>query len=168
VQKELPADECHLLQEIRLSLAVQVPALPPTAPDVVYKLRDVQMVEMEKKQVPIYTEHLLHAGMYSRTITMPPNVKLIGAFIKIPTLVTVVGTARVLVGKEWVEVDGYAVLPASAGRKQIFVSKTAVIISMAFPTKVQTIEQAEREFTDEAEILLSRRQDLNKVTITGE
>lgn len=150
------------------AISIAVPVLPPTAPEVADKLREVQLIEMEKEQVAIYTEHLLHAGMYSRTITMPPNVKLIGALIKVPTVVIVVGRSRVLVGREWVEVDGYAVLPASAGRKQIFVSIGPVIITMMFPTSAKTIEEAEREFTDEHEILLSRRQDLNKVTITGE
>ena len=123
---------------------------------------------MEKEQIPVYTEHLIHAGMYSRTITLPPDARLVGAFIKIPTLVIVVGCARVLVGKEWATIEGYAVLPASAGRKQIFESRGPLIITMMFPTQARTVDEAEHEFTDEFEILLSRKQDLNKVEITGE
>ena len=46
--------------------------------------------------------------------------------------------------------------------KQIFISKTPVIITMTFPTSAKTIEEAEREFTDEHELLLSRRQDFEQ------
>ena len=151
-----------------MSLSIAIPVLPPTYPEIIHKLCEIQSAEMEKEQVPIFTEHLIHAGMYSRTITMPPGVRLVGAFIQIPTMVIVVGNARVLVGHEWATVEGYAVLPASAGRKQIFESIGPVIITMIFRTEARTVEEAEQEFTPEYEILLSRRQDLNKVEITGE
>jgi hypothetical protein len=150
------------------ALSIPIPVLPPTAPGIIRKLCEVQLVEMGKEQLPLYTEHLIHAGMYSRTVTMPPNARLIGALIKIPTMVIVVGCASVLVGAEKVEINGYAVLPASAGRKQVFESKGPVIITMIFPTQAKTVQDAEVEFTDEAELLLSRRQDLNKITITEE
>jgi hypothetical protein len=74
----------------------------------------------------------------------------------------------VLVGDEWQCVDGYRVLPASAGRKQVFVSRGAFLITMLFPTKAKSVEEAESEFTDETHLLLSRKQDLNTVVITGE
>lgn len=144
------------------------PILPPTSPAIVRKLREIQRLEIAKEQVLIFTEHLLHAGMYSRTITLPANTRLVGAFIKIPTVVIVVGSARVLVGREWATIEGYAVLPASADRKQIFESIGPLIITMIFPTDAQTVEEAEREFTDEHELLLSRRQGLNEEVITGE
>ena len=83
-------------------------------------------------------------------------------------MVITVGSASVLVGKEWMDVEGYRVLPASANRKQAFRSRGAFIITMLFPTDAKTVEEAEREFTDEFELLLSHRQDLNTVTITGE
>jgi hypothetical protein len=150
------------------ALAVQYPALPPTALDVLEKLNAAQDICLRHEQVPIKTDHMIHAGMYSRTITMPPHTILIGTLIKIPTLVITIGQAKVLVGKDWADVDGYQVLPASSGRKQIFVSIGPFIVTMLFPTKAKTVEEAENEFTDETEILLSRRQDMNTVVITGE
>jgi hypothetical protein len=132
------------------------------------KLAIVQERMLEQEQVPIATQHLIHGGMYVRTITMPPNVVLIGAHIKRPTVVITVGSARVLVGKDWADVDGYQVLPASAHRKQIFVSRGPFVITMMFPSAAKTIEEAEAEFTDEAELLLSRKQDFNTIVITGE
>jgi hypothetical protein len=151
------------------ALVIPMPVLPPTAPEIVEKLCEIQHIEMQGEQVPIYTEHLIHASMYSRTITMPPHVKLIGALMKIPTLVTVIGKALVLVGKDVAEIDGYAVLPGSAGRKQIFISgEGPVIITMCFPTSARTVQEAEMQFTDEWDILLSNRQGFNKADITEE
>jgi hypothetical protein len=149
---------------------VQMPIIPPTSPQIIHKLCEMQQIEMANGDlVPIYTEHLIHAGMYSRTITMPPKVKITGALMKIPTMVTVVGMAIMLIGDDAVEVDGYAVLPGSAGRKQIFISgKGPVVITMCFPTSARTVEEAEAQFTDEAGILLSRRQGFNRVEIVGE
>lgn len=121
-----------------------------------------------QEPIELPTEHVIHAGMYVRTIAMPAGLVLTGAFIKRATLVIVTGSAAVLVGEEWLRLDGYNVLPASAGRKQVFVSYSSVIISMAFPTSARTVEEAEREFTDEADRLLSRRQDSNRVVITEE
>jgi hypothetical protein len=46
------------------------------------------------------------------------------------------------------------------------VSRSPVLITMMFPTKARTIEEAEREFTDDADRLLSRRQNANTVVIT--
>lgn len=148
-------------------IALAHAALPATDDETLKKLLAVQQVMLSEKQVDIPTHHVLHAGMYARTITMPPGVVLMGALVKIPTIVTVVGSAKVFVG-EWVDVRGYQVLPARAGRKQIFVSMSALIVTMTFPTSAQTVEEAEREFTDDAEMLLSRKQDLNTVVITGE
>lgn len=119
---------------------------------------------MALEQVPIKTDHVLHAGMYSRTITMPPGTPLVGALIKIPTIVITVGDGWVYVNGEWKEVKGYNVIPGSKGRKQAFYSTGALIITMIFPTCAKTVEEAEREFTDEHELLLSRRQpEMNEV-----
>jgi hypothetical protein len=74
----------------------------------------------------------------------------------------------VLAGENWMELEGYNVLPASAGRKQVFVSVSDVVITMVFPTKATTVEAAEAEFTDEAAMLLSRKQNVNRVFWTGE
>jgi hypothetical protein len=157
------------LQEAELStLTVQYPCLPATSPEIRNKLIVAQQKLMMGEQVPIQTDHVIHGGMYARTVTMPPNTVLIGAHIKRATLVITVGSAKVLVGRDWADVDGYQVLPASADRKQIFISRGPFVITMLFPTQAKTVEEAEAEFTDEAELLLSRKQDLNSITITGE
>jgi hypothetical protein len=104
--------------------------------------------------------------MYARTILMPEGMVLTGALMKLATMVIVTGSAMVLAGEDWIELQGYNVIPASKGRKQVFVSRSPVLITMMFPTKARTIEEAEREFTDDADRLLSRRQNANTVVIT--
>lgn len=151
------------------ALAAAFPALPATSPDVMAKIIAAQEKCLQREQIAIKTDHVIHAGVYARTITMPPDVALIGTLIKIPTMVVTVGSAKVLIGDEWADVDGFQVIPARAGRKQVFVSRGPFIITMIFPTSAKTVEEVENEFTDETELLLSRKQDeMNTVTITGE
>jgi hypothetical protein len=159
---------CRSLQTNALAVP-PLAALPPTAPHLIEKIASAQNKCLEYEQLPIKTDHVIHAGMYLRTITMPPGTALIGTLIKRPTAVITVGSAKVLVGQDWVDVDGYRVLPASANRKQVFVSCGPFIVTMAFPTSAKTVEEAEADFTDEIEDLLSRKQEaMNTVTITGE
>lgn len=151
-----------------MSLTLVRRELPATPDDTLKKLLAAQKVLLTTEQVPIPTDHVLHAGMYSRTVTMPQGVVLMGALVRVPTVVITVGAAKVYVGGEWQEVKGYNVLPAKAHRKQIFVSQSALIVTMLFPTQAKTVEEAEREFTEEADLLLSRRQECNTVRITGD
>lgn len=118
-------------------------------------------------QVEIQTDHILHGGMYTRTIRIGPEVVLMGALVKIPTMLIVSGKTAVFTGEGWIELEGYHVIPARAGRKQIFVAREETCITMIFPTEAKTVEQAEEEFTDEHDSLMSRENDTDTVTITG-
>lgn len=144
----------------------ELPMLPATSPALREALEEFERDLIGHEPIEVPTEHVIHAGMYVRTIAMPAGMVLFGCTVKLPTLVIVTGKAAVLVGEEWLQLDGYNVIPASAGRKQVFASYSAVIISMAFPTSAKTVEEAEREFTDDADRLLSRRQNANTVHIT--
>jgi hypothetical protein len=90
-----------------------------------------------------------------------------GVLITIPTVLIVSGHATLFIGGEDVELKGYAVIPASAGRKQAVYAHADTLFTMLFPTAARTVEEAEREFTDEPERLASRRAP-NHVTNTGE
>lgn len=120
------------------------------------------------KQVSISTDHVLHGGIYTRTIFVPAGVMITGALIKIPTTLTISGKVVLVVGEgERIEIDGFAVLPASTGRKTVFLAHSNTHISMAFATEAQSVEEAENEFTDEADLLKSH-DNTNFVTVTGE
>jgi len=150
--------------------ALTIPSafLPATTPEMLLALAEYESRVIGQEPVEVPTEHVLHAGMYARTIAMPVGMVLSGALIKRPTLVTVTGSAAVLVGQEWLKLDGYNVVPGDAGRKALFVSYSPVIITTVFPTEAKTVEEAEAELTDDADRLLSRRQNANTVLITEE
>lgn len=125
------------------------------------RLRDME-------QILIPTTHHFHAGLYARTIRIPKGVVITGALIKISTMLIVSGHASVFVGGDVIDLRGYNVLPASAGRKQVFLAHVDTDLTMIFPSRAATVDEAEAEFTDETDLLMSRDQQENLIIITGE
>lgn len=149
-----------------ISQKTSIPAMSKMAID---NVRQLETVVLSAPQTNIPTDHILHAGVYARTIMIPAGVVLTGALIKVATVLVVSGTAIVYLGDESVEIHGYNVFTASSGRKQAFVAVTDTYLTMIFATEVKSVEMAENEFTDEAELLFSRAQGaVNYVHITGE
>lgn len=136
---------------------VSVASHSPYSLAAVYSVQE-QMLKLP--QVEVNTEHSLHGGIYSRTIRLAPETVLVGALIKIPTMLIISGRTKVFTGDGWIELDGYHVIPAQAGRKQVFVTQEETTITMIFRTDATTIEQAEEEFTDEHEALISRKEKI--------
>lgn len=116
-------------------------------------------------QIEIGTQHVFHAGMYARTIMIPAGVTLTGALIKIATMIIGYGEGEFFDGQNLITIKGYAVLPAMPGRKQIIEAHADTYVTMLFPTEARTVEDAEKEFTDEWEKLFSRHNP-NRVIIT--
>lgn len=142
-------------------------AVPTMSLRQIGRVYDLERENLKLPQVPIITHHLLHAGMYHRTITIPAGVRLTGALIKRATTLTLSGDATFTAGEGLVRLTGYHVMPASAHRKQAFYAHADTSLTMSFPTKAQTVREAEEEFTDEHEMLFSRRGE-NITSITGE
>lgn len=132
-------------------------AVPATSPELLLKVRDFERAAIRADQVPVATEHLLHAGMYARTVRLKPGTAITGALIKRATMLVIQGSVLMLVNAGFADLHGYNVIPASAGRKQVFVARSDVDITMIFPTAARTVGEAEAEFTDEVDLLLSRR-----------
>ncbi|HQS00792.1 hypothetical protein [Polaromonas sp.] len=150
-------------------LMAQAQRLPAMTEDAIAKVRSLQEVSLALcEQVEFPTEHLIHAGMYIRTLHMKADQVLTGALLKVPTVLVVSGDCAVFIGEETIELRGYSVLPGSAGRIQAFLAHTDVSMSMSFPTKAKTVAEAEREFTDDYELLMTNRQADVKTLITGE
>lgn len=142
------------------ALATTSPCLPAMSAQAIDMVRRLEAELIGMPQVDIPTSHVFHGGMYARTIVIPAGVVLTGALIKVATLVIVNGDCTVFLGSEAQQrLFGYHVLPASEGRKQVFMAHADTHVTMVFPSDATTIEQAENEFTDEAHKLLSRRVD---------
>lgn len=143
--------------------------VPAMSSEAVAKVRQLETVISALPQTPISTHHILHGGIYARTVMIPAGTVITGALIKVPTTLVVCGDCTVHIGEESVRVQGYNVFAASAGRKQAFIAHTDLFLTMSFTTAAQTVEEAEDEFTDEAHLLVSRSDAAeNHVLITGE
>lgn len=144
----------------------RIPAMTAQAID---KVRELEAITRDLPQVEIATDHVLHGGMYARTICIPAGVLLTGVFIRVPTVLVFDGNATVNAGDEPVTLVGYHVLAASAHRRQAFVAHADTRLTMVFATQAKTVAEAEAEFTDEAHLLFSRKPGaVNHINITGE
>ena len=144
-------------------------SIPAMSPEAIDKVRRLEAVVLVMPQTSIVTDHVIHGGMYSRTVMIPAGTVITGALIKIPTLLIVQGDATVYIGDEPMVLSGYNVVPAAAGRKQAFVAHTDTWLTMIFPSDAKDVGLAEEQFTDENYLLASHRDtEINNITITGE
>lgn len=127
------------------------------SPSAVAKVAAFEDVLLTLPQVDIATQHTLHAGMYARTVMVPAGTVMTGALIKVATLVIINGDVVVYTDMGSVHIEGYAVLSAAAGRKQAFRTNTDTHITMIFPTQATSVAEAETQFTDETDRLMSRK-----------
>lgn len=143
--------------------------IPPMTEHQIDKVNQLENVALKGPRVDIQTTHNLHGGIYTRTVLMPAGTFMTGALIKIPTTVILSGDATVILGAVSKRLVGYNVIAASAHRKQAFASHSDTYISMFFPTDAKTIKEAEEQFTDDHELLISRRAGVpNKTLLKGE
>ena len=150
-------------------LAVSDSRIPAMTAQAIDKVRELEAITRDLPQVEISTDHVLHGGMYGRTICIPAGVVLTGVFIRVPTLLVFDGNATVNAGDDTTTLVGYHVLAASAHRRQAFLAHADTRLTMVFATQAKTVAEAEAEFTDEAHLLFSRKPGaVNRINITGE
>lgn len=149
-------------------LTVASERLPAMSSDALAAVRELEARVMELPQVAVRTHHLIHGGIYTRTICIPKGITMTGALVKTPTTLVISGDLTVFTGTDEVRVTGYAVFPGSAGRKQAVFAHADTWVSMSFPTTATSLEEAEAEFTDEVDMLASRQSTSDQVIITGE
>jgi hypothetical protein len=120
-------------------------------------------------QVKISTQHVLHAGLYARTIMLPAGTQITGALVEVATTLIVCGDCTVALGEgRTARLTGYHVLPASGRRKQAFLAHADTYLTMVFATSAKSVGEAEEQFTAEAHKLMSRQLGhANTVIVTG-
>ena len=151
------------------SLSINGHSIPAVPQHLLEKLNKLESaIRPYENTFQVEMEHVLHAGMYARTSRIAPGMLAINILIKVPTVVIFHGHGWFLVGEKWQEYEGYNVVPAESGRKNICITLEETEITMIFPTNAKTIEEAENEMSDEAENLLTRRSEkAGKMVITG-
>lgn len=148
----------------------RIPTMSAQAVDKVRRLEREMRALPAALHVRIPTDHVLHGGMYARTICIPAGVVLTGALIRVPTMLVFDGHVTVNTGDgESILLEGYRVLAASAHRRQAITAHRDTHMTMMFATRAKTVAEAEDEFTEEVHLLASREPDaVNNVISTGE
>jgi hypothetical protein len=156
-----------LASEIEAKRLGRVPAMSAQA---IGQVRALQDASAKLPQIPVRTEHVLHGGMYARTIYVPAGTLTCCCLVKVPTVVIVNGDCIVYAGVDKrLHLEGYNVMAGAAGRKQAFLASTDIQITMIFPTTATSVEEAENQFTDEHDELLSRQTpEFNHAVVTEE
>lgn len=150
-------------------LALVEGRIAPMTVEAMDRVRRLEAELRELPQCPIATHHVLHGGMYARTIMIPGGVALAGVHIQRPTTLVFNGDATVFTGQGSDRLVGYHVLAASAGRRQAFHAHGDTWLTMVMATDAATVAAAEEQFTDEVHLLFSRGSDaVNNYIVTGE
>jgi hypothetical protein len=143
--------------------------IQPMSDKSIDKVFELEGVTKYMDQVDLVTWHVLHGGVYSRTIMIPAGTCLTGALVKVPTTLTVCGDVIVFANEQENRLTGYNVISASSNRKQAFIAVADTYLTMSFATSSKSIMACEEEFTDQACDLMSRDPSAtNIVNITGE
>ena len=151
------------------SLAITGNRIPAMSRDAIAKVDALADILRQVPQENIDTHHVIHGGMYARTIAIKAGVMLTGALIKVPTMLVINGDVTVFADNESFRLTGFHAIPASANRKQAFIAHAETAMTMIFKSDATTIAEAENEFTNEANMLMSRRESaVNIINITGE
>lgn len=132
--------------------------IAPMSATTIERVRELESLVAKLAQLAIPTDHVFHAGVYARTVMVPAGAVITGVLIKIPTLLIVNGDAILHAERGPIEIHGYNVIPAAAGRKQALFAITDTHLTMIFATATDSIGAAEHEFTDEADMLMSRKE----------
>ena len=147
-------------------LALVQLTVPAMAPAAIAKVREIEDFFLATQpQIDLKMHHLIHGGMYARTCRIPAGFIITGALIKIPTTLVIDGECFIWLGDEGRHLKERTVVAASAGRKQAFRAVSDTHITMLFPTQARTVQDCEREFTDDWQRLAT---GCPETVITGE
>lgn len=150
------------LQQVRMS----IDPMSQEAMDLVEDMNTV--LQSHEHQIAISTDHVLHGGVYYRTLMIPAGVFLTGATIRVNTTLIINGKCVFYTDGPPLAIRGSAVVPAFAGRRQAVYAEEATIITMSFATDASTVEEAEEQFTPDARRLGSRSHpECNTYLVTG-
>lgn len=132
-------------------------AIRPMSAHAIETVRSMETMLRELNQTPPFdTEHMLHEGMYARTVRLPPGLWT-GAQVNRGTIFIIQGDAIIYTGEdEPLSVTGYTVLRGSPGRKQAVLALTDITVTAVAVCDAATEAEAELDMTDEPAVLVHR------------
>lgn len=132
----------------------------------------IRLVERLEKQLLEHAEegneHVLslhqqlHDGIYTRTVWQAKGTILVAARVRVPTTIILDGDQCVAGASDApIHIRGRHVLAAAPGRKVVVLAYQDSVCTTCFRTEAATVEEAEREYTDEWAKLQNHRLTTN-------
>lgn len=131
--------------------------IPPMKQGDIDKVRELEDFLLSFPQVDLVHTHTLHGCVYTRTVFLPAETIITGAHIIVPTTLIVSGKVVAYFGDRSVTIEGYEVFTAAPGRKVGFAAVADTYLTMIYATDAMTVEEAENQFTDESDRLMTRK-----------
>ena len=118
---------------------------------------EIEQALLDAPQRDLGTTHLVHGGMYARTIFIPADTFLTGALTEADNVCIVVGDITVTTDTGPRRLTGFNVLPARKGAKRMGRTHADTWWTAIFRTDQTDIAAIERELTTEADMLQTNR-----------
>jgi hypothetical protein len=120
-------------------------------------VRELESHLITLPQVDLGTTHMVHGGMYARTIRIPAGTVLTGALTNCDNICILCGDITVTTDDGPQRLTGYHVIPAKAGAKRVGATHADTWWTTLWPTALTDVDDIENELTDESDLLQTRR-----------
>lgn len=124
------------------------------------KVREMEAMLVQLPQVDLQTSHVIHGGLYARTILIPAGTVLTGAQTARDNVCIVCGDIEVTTDEGVQRLTGFHVLPAKAGAKRAGVTHADTWWTTVFRTDATTVAECEDDVAAETEGLQTRNPQL--------
>lgn len=131
--------------------------IPPCTATELARMREFNARLREFPQEEVPTDHFIHAGVYARTCVVRAGVLMGAVEIVVPTVLIVSGHCEIYNGGKKAVVNGYVVLRGGPHRQVAVRAYTDTYMTMIYATDKTNPVDCEEEFTDQTDLLLSRR-----------
>ena len=131
------------------------------------KVRELEAQLIYLPQVDLGTQHLIHGGIYARTVLIPADTVITGALMAVDNVCVMCGDITVTTDAGTQRLTGFHVLPAIAGFKRVGVAHADTWWTTLIPTQLTNTHDIEDAATHEASSLQSRRLELDAVSLRG-
>lgn len=121
------------------------------------RVRELEDFNRQFPQIPLFTAHLIHGGMYARTIFIPAGTELTGALTLQDNVVVMHGGITVTTDDGPQVLDGFHVLPAKAGAKRAGITHADTWWTTLWTTDLDDVAAIENSLTAEADQLQTRQ-----------
>lgn len=121
------------------------------------KVAALEQQLLQMPQARLATTHVVHGGMYARTIYIPAGTILTGALLAHDNICVVMGDIIVTTDQGLRHIVGHNILPARKGFKRAGIAISGTWWTTILATELQDIQEIEDWMTAEAPMLQTRR-----------